>query len=560
MTRGNGRKPWLRLSGISHALAVLTAVLLVAASVGPGVGVVFAETDSSAEEAPSLAENPLVVGGDDRANSSVRRTPTGPPRPTETPDPEPGPGGPPGDETTASAPNTTVPGDPPGDGGGPPETPGPPDDDTGPPENETGPPEDPGPPGNDSDAPGEPGPPGNQTGPPEDGTGPPGNETGPPEDAGPPENRTGPPADPGPPENRTGPPGNGTGVPGNGNGMPRNETGGPRNGTGFSGNATGPPGNATDPGNRNDRAGRGPNVSAPSVNVTVPNATANDSVSVNVSETAADESDVAFSSVNVTPTKNGSFSLDVTASEAPIADKTPTRDLSNGTEPLAYLSVGHSIADRNISNVTFRFRVDRDRVNDSERDEIAMYRYHGESWNALPTTLVKTTEDHYVYRVHSPGLSEFAAGKQRPKFEIADATVELTTLSVGDALEVQVRITNEGDADGTFTADLVLGGETVADRQLTIAEGGMRQTTFERTVARPGTYEVYVNDFRVGEIAVDGSAVRGNNATSPVLTEDAETVGDSTTSRNTNASVPGLGAAAGLLALLTTLLAIWRTQ
>jgi hypothetical protein len=295
------------------------------------------------------------------------------------------------------------------------------------------------------------------------------------------------------------------------------------------------------------------------VNVTVSNATANQSVSVNVSQSAASDADVVFSSVIVTPTKNESFALNVTASDAPIPEKTPSRVLANGTESLAFLSVDHSISDRYISNVTFRFRLRKDRINASERDEIALYRYHDESWNELPTKLVKTTDSHYVYRVRSPGLSEFAAGKQRPQFEITNATVELSTISVGEALRVQVRITNDGDADGTFSAELVLDEESVSRRKLTIAAGGMRQTTFERRVTEPGTYEVYVNEFRVGEVAVGDDEVSDSEST-PGGAGDETTDSDENSERSMSASVPGLGLTVGGVALLATLLAVRREQ
>jgi hypothetical protein len=296
------------------------------------------------------------------------------------------------------------------------------------------------------------------------------------------------------------------------------------------------------------------------VNATVSNATANQSVSVNVSQSAPSDASVAFSSVNVTPTKNESFTLNVTASEAPIPEKTPSRDLTNGTEPLAFLSVDHSISDRNISNATFQFRIREDRINASERDEIALYRYHDDSWNELPTKLVKTTDSNYVYRVRSPGLSEFAAGKQRPRFEITNATVELSTISVGDALKVQVRITNDGDADGIFSAELVLNDESVSQRKLTIAAGGMRQTTFERRVTEPGTYEVYVNEFRVGDVVVDGDEVSDSASTDSGRTDSEATDRGEKSEHNTNASVSGFGLTVGVLALLAALVAVRRER
>ncbi|UPV99037.1 PGF-pre-PGF domain-containing protein [Halorussus gelatinilyticus] len=428
-----------------------------------------------------------------------------------------------------------------------------------------GPPEDAGPSG-DGGPPDENGPPGNDDSPravhppglggPPDVTDP--GETDPPGRVGdgttPPglsENRSGPPADrPGQSPNRPGRPGNGSGFPGNG---------------AFPGNATDAPGNRTLPENATRRGRPVRSADVPTVDVTVENASANESVAVNVSTPADRNRTVSFSTLEVTPTRNASFTLNVTASERPIAEKTPTEELSNGTEPLAFLSVDHSISDRNISSVNFTFRLRRDRVNASERDEIALYRYHDDSWNELPTTLVETTASHYVYRVRSPGLSEFAAGKQRPKFEITNATVDISTLSVGDALKVRVRITNEGDADGTFTAELVLGDRPVAERQLTIAAGGMRQTTFERTVAEPGVYEVHVNEYRVGEVAVNGtaasSATEGATGDEPtdVATDPGESETDGRSSAETTAGVPGFGVGVAVVALLGSLaVARWR--
>lgn len=331
---------------------------------------------------------------------------------------------------------------------------------------------------------------------------------------------------------------------------------------------TGSPGARAPP----DDPGSGPKVSVRRVepaavdavvrNVVVRNAEAHRSVSVDVSPTDS-LADVTFDAVEVTPATDASFTLNVTSSDDPIAGATPTANLSNGTKPLAFVSVDHSIADRNVSNVTFRFRVRKGRVNASEPDEIALYRYHGGSWNELPTTLSNVTDSHFVYRVRSPGLSEFAAGKQMPQFEITDAAFEFTTLSVGDALEVRVRVTNEGDADGTFTADLVLGDETVASHKLTIAAGGMRQTTFDRQVADPGTYEVYVNDYHIGEVTVNGSVAAGSGPTSPA-SADGTSATDEATSRETATQLPGFGFAAAVGALLAALAAMvvagWRRR
>ena len=586
MTGGTDSKPWRSPTNAKQALAALAVVGLVVISLAPAVGVAFADGGSAVNALPTTD-----VPGSNPPNETAEETTTHEvtlpvERPTETST---------GDSSTTERDRTTTAettdaGDP-GNGRGddratPPDeespdrgsdetsrSPGPPggdeqSDDPGPPD-ESGPPTESGP----SD---EPGPP-DESGP-SDGDGPPGSDDssaterppglgGPPDltdpgatdppgradggqtpPAGPPDREETP--DSGPPVDRPGRPDGERDAPGNRSFADDRTV--PGNRTVFENRTL--PGNATRPENRTrfeNATERGPPVrpgEAPSVNVTVENASANESVAVNVSTTPDQSRNVSFSTVEVTPTRNASFTLNVTASDRPIAEKTPTDRLSNGTEPLAFLSVGHSLPDRNISSVNFTFRLRRDRVNASERGDIALYRYHDESWNQLPTTLVETTANHYVYRVRSPGLSEFAAGKKRPQFEITNATVDLSALSIGDALKVQVRISNEGDADGTFTARLVLGDQSVASRQLTIAAGGMRQTTFERTVAEPGTYEVYVNDFRVGDVAVNETAAaavtddRSDDETTAGATDSGGTT-DDRSDEETTAEAPGLGVA-----------------
>lgn len=527
MSEGNESNS--RRSASNRQYALVTAVALVAAVVVPWIGVAFADGGESAHDALSTVDStvPDPTTETDGTNDSTDPLPTTVETTTETTTESDDPPADPPDDSPGDLP---WPGDP-----MPNETTGENRSDGG---NESGPPDERDPPVNSSD------PPENRTGPPTNGTGPPGNETGPPG------NETGPPA------NRTGPPTNRTDLPANRTDPPANRTG-PPNGTGPV-NGTGPANGTPGVGPR----GNTPSANATTVNVTVENATANQPVSVNVSRSERRNDSVAFDSVSVTPAENGSFTLNTTASREPIADRTPTTDLPNGTESLQYLSVDHSIDDENISEVTFRFRVRKDRVNDSERDDVVLYRFKNGSWNELPTAHVETTDTHYVYRVRSPGLSEFAAGKQTAQFEITNATVAVRTLSVEDALKVRVRVTNEGDADGTFTAELALDDDPVANRHLSIAAGGMRQATFERTVSRPGTYEVYVNDYRVGEVTVNETAATGGESTGSWTSDrGAETEGDGAdrTGSDVSASTPGFGLATAVATLLVLLLAVcWR--
>lgn len=312
------------------------------------------------------------------------------------------------------------------------------------------------------------------------------------------------------------------------------------------GNATGVPDGTASPNatvhSRVVRADHAANTTT--VNVTVSVDRPNVTVPVNLTRPATRDDPVAVDALDVSLERGANFTLEVTNSPEPIPNRTPAFDTpANGTVGLGFLGVNHSVPDAAIENVTFTFRVSKARLNDSEVGDVALYRYHDGSWNELPTEPAGETDTHYVFRAESPGLSEFAAGKKTASFEIRNATVTVTRLRAGDDVQVRVRITNTGGADGTFDATLRLDGDVVATRQLTIAANGTRQTTFERAISRPGTYDVTVNEFPVGSVHVEGS--------------DAATASSEDSTAVTSGQ-PGFGAAQAALAAVVAALAAAR--
>jgi hypothetical protein len=290
------------------------------------------------------------------------------------------------------------------------------------------------------------------------------------------------------------------------------------------------------------------------VNVSMQAAEPNVTVPVNLSRPAARDDPLAVTRLDVGVERAGEFTLEVESSPDPLPNRTPAFDRDDGTQPLGFLSIDHSISDDNVSNVTFTFRVAKADLNDSEVRDVALYRHENGSWTELPTEPAGETDTHYVFRAESPGLSEFAAGKKTATFEIQNATVTVTKLRVGDDLRVRVRITNRGGADGTFDAELRLDGEVVASNRLTIAANGIRQTTFERAISEPGTYEVTVNEFPVGSITVE-------EASDPDGTSDettGETTDDAADDTTASAGQPGFGAATAALAVTLAALAAVR--
>lgn len=83
------------------------------------------------------------------------------------------------------------------------------------------------------------------------------------------------------------------------------------------------------------------------------------------------------------------------------------------------------------------------------------------------------------------------------------ANVTVATETSDGVLSVDVRITNEGEATGRYTVELVAAdGGTVADRDLRVPPNGTRQTVFDAEVAGATEYAVYVNGVEVDRFTV----------------------------------------------------------
>ncbi|MEZ3114692.1 choice-of-anchor D domain-containing protein [Halobaculum sp. MBLA0147] len=258
--------------------------------------------------------------------------------------------------------------------------------------------------------------------------------------------------------------------------------------------------------------GTGESAGEPGAEITVRNASADTTVPANVSSPAALRADVGIENLNVSVDTGGNFSVNFSQADDPPARNAPNFSGPNGTnvDPVKYVRVNKTLTDDQIDNATFRLRVSKVQVAESGTDpeEISLYRFVDDEWVELNGTLVEETTTHYVYSVVTPGFSDFAAGAKKPDFEVSRADVppgdvQVTAIRVGDQVDILVRITNEkGAADGTFTTKLLLDGEVVQTRDVTVAAGGTRQIRFVRTFDESGLFSVEVNGVQAGGVRV----------------------------------------------------------
>ena len=295
------------------------------------------------------------------------------------------------------------------------------------------------------------------------------------------------------------------------------------------------------------------------VNATVRDAKANTTQSLNLSWPLTRDDRVAVDALSFVPERDGNITLSVATNASRFGD-VPAFALADGTEPVGFVHVEHSIENENVRNVTFGLRVRKDLLagNETGPEDVALYRYDVGTWTELPTRLVGEGDTHYFFEVSAPGLSDFATGIKQAKFRITDAVVTVTRIRTGEGTEVLVRVRNVGGADGTYEVKLLLDEDVVDRRELSIAPNGTRQATFERSFGDPGTYEVYVNDRFVETVTVNPGASETSIATGGEGTATEPGGGGSPTGR----ALPGFDLVTAVLALVVAvfLLAVYRRR
>jgi len=85
------------------------------------------------------------------------------------------------------------------------------------------------------------------------------------------------------------------------------------------------------------------------------------------------------------------------------------------------------------------------------------------------------------------------------EFEIEWIQVQPNPINItsSDEADVLVRLTNHGEATGSYGLDVSLDGEVVDSREVEIEGGHSTSETFTVTIAEPGSCEVEVNDERL---------------------------------------------------------------
>ncbi|WP_247730588.1 CARDB domain-containing protein [Halovivax limisalsi] len=123
------------------------------------------------------------------------------------------------------------------------------------------------------------------------------------------------------------------------------------------------------------------------------------------------------------------------------------------------------------------------------------------------------------------------------EFSTGNGQVTETTVAPGDSVGISATIVNEGGQAGTHTAELLIDGEVVDTRSITLDAGEQGDVTFTHTFEETGEYEVAIDDDVIGTVTVEEGAGDGDDD-----------------------GIPGFGPVAALLAIASALLVARRAN
>lgn len=127
-------------------------------------------------------------------------------------------------------------------------------------------------------------------------------------------------------------------------------------------------------------------------------------------------------------------SIDTTYSATNPSDTVPDLSSQTNADEVAYVNVDNNVAEDDIDSVTFEFSVSRDRLSSAglSPDEVSLYRYNGDEYTELDTSVGSEGDDRVTYTAESPGLSVFAIGESSEQVTDTATPVPDTATPVPD--------------------------------------------------------------------------------------------------------------------------------
>ena len=160
----------------------------------------------------------------------------------------------------------------------------------------------------------------------------------------------------------------------------------------------------------------------------------------------------------------------------------------------------------NIGNLTGEFSLDLF-VNDEKRETKIIPLDSGET-TTVEFEVVEDAEGDYVVTLGdlttSFRVSSDAPPVKPAEFQVTELTVNPPSVMVDEIVEISVKVTNVGEAGGSYTVNLKIDDIIRETRDVALSGGATGFVVFEVTGTYPGTHTVEIDD-QSGSFTVEGS-------------------------------------------------------
>lgn len=210
----------------------------------------------------------------------------------------------------------------------------------------------------------------------------------------------------------------------------------------------------------------------------------------------------------VATTQDGDFTIKLEGSDTAFSHA----EASPAFDSIRYIqATTTAVNESDFLNATFTFRVQKAALAAAggSRSAVSLYHYDGTAYERLATQFERETRTEYVYMATTTSLSEFSVGVGQPVLSLANQRVSQPSIAAGGTVTVSVDVHNAGDAAGTQTLDLSVGGAQVQTKTVSVLAGATVTATFQFTPPSSGTYVLSVNGTRAGTVEVTGTGTGG---------------------------------------------------
>lgn len=294
------------------------------------------------------------------------------------------------------------------------------------------------------------------------------------------------------------------------------------------------------------------------VRVNVSNARADQPVAVSI---PGESGNVTFDSVTLTVERD----IDVGVLVEPSVE--PPARLPRGVTGLRVVRLTSGTFDDDLQRVAFRFTATKAELLEAGASQgyenVTLYRLDPatDAWEPAGDLRVEENRPGNVtFLAETGGFSTYALGVGEPTFTVTNASLGTSETRVGSPVGVNATVRNYEGSGGTFAADLVVGNDTVATRNVSLSAGEAGTVGFRYAPEAAGTYNVSVEDRRAGTLQVATTTTTTTTTTTATTTTVNTTTATTATSATTTGGQPGFTALLVLMAVVAAALLAARRR